>query len=171
MKSSSRIAALAAAAVLTVTGLAGAAASPTVPATVPATVVDVAVSNGSFTTLVAALKAAGLVETLQGKGPFTVFAPTDAAFAKLPAGTVEGLLEPANREKLIAVLTYHVVAGKVTAAQAATLDGAATVQGGRLPIAKAYGGLTVGGAKVVTADIEAGNGIVHVVDTVLLPPQ
>jgi len=164
MKSTQRIAALALAAALAVTGLAGAGSTP-------ATVVDVAVSNGSFTTLVAALKAAGLVETLQGKGPFTVFAPTDAAFAKLPAGTVESLLEPANREKLIAVLTYHVVAGKVTAAQAAELEGATTLQGGRLPIAKAYGGLTVGGAKVVTADVEAGNGVVHVVDTVLLPPQ
>ncbi|KAB2963634.1 MAG: fasciclin domain-containing protein [Thermoanaerobaculia bacterium] len=164
MKSTRRIAAVAAAAALAVTGFARAGSAP-------ATVVDAAVSNGSFTTLVAALEAAGLVETLRGDGPFTVFAPTDAAFAKLPAGTVESLLEPANREKLIAVLTYHVVAGKVSAAQAAQLDGASTLQGGRLPIAKAYGGLTVGGAKVVTADVEAGNGVVHVVDTVLLPQQ
>jgi uncharacterized surface protein with fasciclin (FAS1) repeats len=164
MKNRIRIAALAAAVALVATGVAHAGSTP-------ATVVDVATSSGSFKTLVAALKAAGLVETLQGAGPFTVFAPTDEAFAKLPAGTVESLLEPANREKLIAVLTYHVVPGKVTSEQAAKLDGATTVQGSRLPIVPAEGGLTVGGARVVTADLEAGNGIVHVVDAVLLPPQ
>jgi len=164
MRIVSRVTALAAAAALVAAGLAHAGSKP-------ATVVDVAVSNGSFQTLVTALKAAGLVETLQGDGPFTVFAPTDEAFAKLPAGTLESLLEPANREKLTAILTYHVVPGRVTAAQASALDGASTVQGARLPIAKADGGLTVGGAKVVTADVAAGNGVVHVIDAVLLPPQ
>ena len=135
------------------------------------TIVDVAVANGSFGTLVAALKAADLVGALQGDGPFTVFAPTDEAFAKLPPGTVENLLRPENRDQLVAILTYHVVAGEVGAAKAATLDGAATLQGARLPIAKAGGKLTVGGANVVLADVEASNGVIHVVDAVLLPPQ
>jgi uncharacterized surface protein with fasciclin (FAS1) repeats len=163
MKQAPRVTALAAAA-LVVTGLAHAGSQP-------ATVVEVAVSAGSFQTLVKALQAAGLAETLQGEGPFTVFAPTDEAFARLPAGTLESLLEPANREKLTAILTYHVVPGRVTAAQASALDGASTVQGARLPIATSDGGLTVGGARVVTADVEAGNGVVHVIDAVLLPPQ
>jgi uncharacterized surface protein with fasciclin (FAS1) repeats len=139
-------------------------------ASTPATIVDVAVSNGSFKTLVAALDAAGLVATLKGDGPFTVFAPTDEAFAKLPAGTVESLLEPANRQKLVAVLTYHVVSGKVSSAQAGKLDAATSLQGAKLPIARAGQGLTVGGANVVIADVAASNGVVHVIDTVLLPP-
>jgi uncharacterized surface protein with fasciclin (FAS1) repeats len=158
-----RIAALTLAAVLVGNGIAQAGSTP-------ATIVDVAVTNGSFKTLVAALDAAGLVATLKGAGPFTVFAPTDEAFAKLPAGTVESLLEPANREKLVAILTYHVVSGKVSSAQAAKLDAATSVQGAKLPIARSGKGLTVGGANVVIADVAASNGVVHVIDSVLLPP-
>ncbi len=158
-----RIAAFTLAAALVAGGIAQAGSTP-------ATVVDVAVTNGSFKTLVAALGAAGLVSTLKGDGPFTVFAPTDEAFAKLPAGTVESLLEPANREKLVAILTYHVVSGRVSSAQAAKLDAATSLQGAKLAIAKSGKGLTVGGANVVIADVAASNGVVHVIDTVLLPP-
>jgi len=164
VKRTTRIAALTLAATLALSGFAGAGA-PT------GTVVDVAVANGSFKTLVKALQAADLVGTLQGSGPFTVFAPTDEAFAKLPAGTLESLLEPANRDKLVAILTYHVVSGAVGSAQAAKLDSVATVRGARLPIAKSAAGLKVGGANVVLADVQASNGVIHVVDAVLLPPQ
>lgn len=129
-------------------------------------IVDVAVSNGSFTTLVAAVQAAGLVDTLSGPGPFTVFAPTDDAFAKLPAGTVEGLL--ADKDKLTAVLTYHVLAGKVSAADAATVTSATTVQGGDLTI-DASNGVKVNDATVVIADVAADNGVIHAIDTVLIP--
>ena len=134
-----------------------------------ADIVDTAVAAGGFETLVAAVQAAGLVETLKGEGPFTVFAPTDAAFAALPAGTVEELLKPENIEQLAAVLTYHVVAGKVMSSDLAgkTID-AATVQGGELAI-NATSGVTVNGANVVTADIETSNGVIHVIDAVLLP--
>ncbi len=134
-----------------------------------ADIVDTAVAAGGFETLVAAVQAAGLVETLKGEGPFTVFAPTDAAFAALPAGTVEELLKPENIEQLAAVLTYHVVAGKVMSSDLAgkTID-AATVQGGELAI-DATSGVTVNGANVVTADIETSNGVIHVIDAVLLP--
>lgn len=134
-----------------------------------ADIVDTAVAAGNFETLVAAVQAAGLVDTLKGEGPFTVFAPTDAAFAALPAGTVEDLLKPENIEQLAAVLTYHVVAGKVMSSDLAgkTLD-AATVQGGELAI-DATSGVTVNGANVVTADIETSNGVIHVIDAVLLP--
>ena len=130
----------------------------------------VAVAGGAdnFKTLVVALKAAGLVETLQGKGPFTVFAPTDAAFAKLPAGTVEDLLKPENKEKLVAILTYHVLAGKVMAADVKTMD-AKTVQGQTVEIIVADAGVTVNGAKVVKTDVLAENGVIHVIDTVILP--
>jgi uncharacterized surface protein with fasciclin (FAS1) repeats len=132
-------------------------------------IVDTAVAAGSFKTLAAALKAAGLVDTLKGAGPFTVFAPTDEAFAKLPAGTVEDLLKPENREKLRAVLTYHVVPGKVMAAQVAKMNSAKTVQGGTVTI-KTYGGkVMVDNANVVKADIEATNGVIHVIDSVILP--
>ncbi|MEO6525978.1 MAG: fasciclin domain-containing protein [Gemmatimonadaceae bacterium] len=132
-------------------------------------IVQVAVEAGSFNTLVAAVKAAGLAETLQGTGPFTVFAPTDAAFAKLPAGTVEALL--ADREKLTAILTYHVVAGKVLAGDIVKTNGAAptTVNGAPLDIVVRGGKVYVNGAQVVTADIAASNGVIHVIDTVLLP--
>ncbi len=132
-------------------------------------IVTTAVEAGSFKTLAAALKAGGLVETLQGKGPFTVFAPTDEAFAKLPAGTVETLLKPENKAQLVSVLTYHVVAGKVGAAQVVKLNAAATVNGQRVNIKVEDGNVRVDQATVVKADIDCSNGIIHVVDQVLLP--
>ena len=132
-------------------------------------IVDTAVANGSFTTLAAALKAAGLVETLKGQGPFTVFAPTDAAFAKLPAGTVESLLKPENKDKLRRVLTYHVVAGKVSSAEVVKMTSAKTVAGGSVAIRAGGGSVTINDAKVVTADVAASNGVIHVIDTVLIP--
>lgn len=131
-------------------------------------IVAVASENGSFKTLVAAVKAAGLVETLQGKGPFTVFAPTDEAFAKLPAGTVESLLKPENKEKLVGILTYHVVPGKVMAADVKS-GMVKTVNGKELTVKAWDGKVTVDGAKVVTADVAASNGVIHVIDTVVLP--
>lgn len=130
-------------------------------------IVDVAAGNENFSTLVAAVKAAGLVDTLKGKGPFTVFAPTNEAFAKLPAGTVESLLKPENKEKLVGILTYHVVAGKVMAADVKAGE-VATVQGSKAKLAT-EGGVTIDGAKVVTADVAADNGVIHVIDTVILP--
>ncbi|MGF1500403.1 MAG: fasciclin domain-containing protein [Paracoccaceae bacterium] len=132
-------------------------------------IVDTAVDAGSFTTLVAAVQAAGLVETLKGEGPFTVFAPTDDAFAALPEGTVEDLLKPENKDQLTAVLTYHVLPGKVMSGDIAgqTLD-AETVQGSTVAI-DATDGVTVDGATVVSADIEASNGVIHVIDAVILP--
>ncbi len=129
-------------------------------------IVETARDTGSFTTLLAAVDAAGLGEALSGGGPFTVFAPSDEAFARLPAGTVESLL--ADTVKLTEVLTYHVVSGRVTAADAAGLSSALTVQGGELPIST-DGGIHVGDANVVAADIEASNGLIHVIDRVLLP--
>jgi uncharacterized surface protein with fasciclin (FAS1) repeats len=132
-------------------------------------IVDTAVAAGSFKTLAAALQAAGLVETLKGAGPFTVFAPTDEAFAKLPAGTVENLLKPENRDKLRAILTYHVVAGKVTAAQVVKLKNAKTVQGSEVKIMTAGGKVMVDNANVVKTDIAASNGVIHVIDTVIMP--
>ena len=132
-------------------------------------IVDTAVAAGSFKTLAAALQAAGLVDTLKGAGPFTVFAPTDAAFAKLPAGTVEELLKPENKAKLVAVLTYHVVPGNVMAAQAATLSSAKTVNGAMLAIHAMGGKVMIDNATVTTADIAATNGVIHVIDTVMLP--
>jgi uncharacterized surface protein with fasciclin (FAS1) repeats len=132
-------------------------------------IVDTAVAAGSFKTLAAALQAAGLVDTLKGPGPFTVFAPTDEAFAKLPAGTVEMLLKPENKAKLTRILTYHVVAGKVMAADAAKLTSAKAVSGDTLTIAAHGGGVTIDKAKVVKADIAASNGVIHVIDTVILP--
>ena len=132
-------------------------------------IVQVAAEAGSFNTLVAAVKAAGLAETLQGPGPFTVFAPTDAAFAKLPAGTIESLL--ADKEKLASILTYHVVSGKVTSADLVKSDGGApaTVNGQPLDIVLRDGKVYVNGASVVTADVQASNGVIHVIDAVLLP--
>jgi uncharacterized surface protein with fasciclin (FAS1) repeats len=137
----------------------------------PATkdIVDTAVAAGSFKTLAAALQAAGLVETLKGKGPFTVFAPTDAAFAKLPAGTLDDLLKPENKAKLTAILTYHVVPGSVMAAQAATLPSAKTVNGESLTIHATGGTVMVDNATVTTADIACTNGVIHVIDRVILP--
>jgi len=130
--------------------------------------VAVASTAGSFNTLVAAVKAAGLVETLQGHGPFTVFAPTDEAFAKLPKGTVEELLKPENKDKLVAILTYHVVAGKVMAADVKTMK-AKTVNGKELNVNVANGTVTINGAKVLKTDVAASNGVIHVIDTVVIP--
>lgn len=133
-------------------------------------IVDTALAAGQFTTLAAALDAAGLVETLKGEGPFTVFAPTDAAFAKLPEGTVENLLKPENRDQLVAILTYHVLPGAVMAADVVKLDQARTVNGADVAIEAGDGGVHVGAAKVVKTDIAASNGVIHVIDTVILPP-
>jgi transforming growth factor-beta-induced protein len=132
-------------------------------------IVDTAVAAGSFKTLAAALEAAGLVETLKGPGPFTVFAPTDAAFAKLPAGTVEGLLK--DKPKLTAILTYHVVPGKVEAADVVKLDSAKTVNGQSVTIKVVDGKVHVDNATVTAADVEASNGVIHVIDTVLIPKE
>lgn len=132
-------------------------------------IVDIAAGNGSFNTLVTAVKAAGLVETLKGKGPFTVFAPTDEAFAKLPAGTVEDLLKPENKEKLVAVLTYHVVPGNVPAGKVVNLSSAKTVNGKSVKISAKDGTVKVDGAKVTATDIVASNGVIHVIDSVILP--
>ncbi|WP_411287904.1 fasciclin domain-containing protein [Phenylobacterium sp.] len=135
-----------------------------------ADIVDTAVAAGQFNTLAAALTAAGLVNTLKGAGPFTVFAPTDAAFGKLPAGTVETLLKPENRAQLVAVLTYHVVPGKVmSSALVGKATEAKTVEGRTVNIDARMGGVTVNGAKVVAADVAASNGVIHVIDTVLIP--
>jgi uncharacterized surface protein with fasciclin (FAS1) repeats len=139
------------------------------PAPASGDIVETASSAGSFTTLVAAVQAAGLEETLKSPGPFTVFAPTDDAFAKLPEGTVESLLKPENKEKLAAILTYHVVSGKVMSTEAVKLNSATTVNGKELSLDASTGKLVVSGATVTTADVQASNGVIHVVDTVLLP--
>jgi uncharacterized surface protein with fasciclin (FAS1) repeats len=141
-------------------------------ATNAADIVDTAVSAGSFNTLVAAVQAAGLVETLKGEGPFTVFAPTDEAFAKLPAGTVENLLKPENKDQLVAVLTYHVLPGKVMSDDViGKRVETATVQGANVVVAGIAGVYVNNNAKVVQADVEASNGVIHVIDRVILPPQ
>jgi uncharacterized surface protein with fasciclin (FAS1) repeats len=132
-------------------------------------IVDTAVAAGSFKTLAKALQAADLVDTLKGTGPFTVFAPTDEAFARLPAGTLDDLLKPENKEKLKAILTYHVVSGKVMAAQAMKLNSAKTVNGKDLTIKSEGGKVMIHDATVTKADIHASNGVIHVIDTVLLP--
>ena len=132
-------------------------------------IVDTAVAAGSFTTLAAALEAADLIDTLKGDGPFTVFAPTDDAFAALPAGTVESLLQPENKDQLVAVLTYHVVPGKVKASDVVKLDSATTVNGADVSIAAGDSGVTVDNANVVQTDIMASNGVIHVIDAVILP--
>jgi uncharacterized surface protein with fasciclin (FAS1) repeats len=132
-------------------------------------IVDTAVGAGSFNTLVAAVKAAGLVDTLKGKGPFTVFAPTDEAFAKLPAGTVETLLKPENKQKLIDILKYHVVPANVKAADVVKLTSAPTVNGQRATVKVADGGVKVDNANVVKTDIACTNGTIHVIDAVILP--
>lgn len=131
-------------------------------------IVTVAVEAGSFTTLATALEAAGLVSTLQGEGPFTVFAPTDEAFAKLPAGTLEALL--ADKEALTRILTFHVVPGAVTASQVVDLSSAPTVAGIDAPIEVRHGEVFVAGAKVSTTDVRASNGVIHIIDSVMLPP-
>jgi uncharacterized surface protein with fasciclin (FAS1) repeats len=132
-------------------------------------IVDTAVSAGNFKTLTAALEAAGLVETLKGKGPFTVFAPTDAAFAKLPEGTVKSLLKPENKQKLTSILTYHVVAGNVKAADVIKLTSAKTLNGQPVTIKTVGGKVMINNATVVKADIATSNGTIHVIDTVLMP--
>ncbi|WP_435019287.1 fasciclin domain-containing protein [Tundrisphaera sp. TA3] len=136
-------------------------------------IVDTAVAAGKFKTLVAAVKAADLVETLKGDGPFTVLAPTDEAFDKLPEGTVESLLKPENKDKLVAVLTYHVIPSKVMAADVVKLDGkeVKTVQKSTVPITVKGDNVMIGKAKVVKTDIACSNGVIHVIDTVLLPPS
>lgn len=149
--------------------LAAPAAASAQMAPPPATknIVQTAVDAGSFKTLAAALQAAGLVETLQGQGPFTVFAPTDAAFAKLPAGTVEALLKDIPR--LRQILTYHVVAGKVEAKDVVKLTSANTVQGSAVAIRVVDGKVMIDNATVTTADVQASNGVIHIIDTVILP--
>ena len=138
-------------------------------ATADQDIVDTAVAAGSFKTLAKALQAAGLVETLKGAGPFTVSAPTDEAFAKLPAGTLEALLKPENKSKLQGILTSHVVAGKVMAADVVKTSSVKAVSGETLTIASHAGGVTVDGAKVVKTDIAASNGVIHVIDSVIVP--
>jgi transforming growth factor-beta-induced protein len=135
----------------------------------PADIVDTAVANGSFNTLAAALQAAGLVETLKGKGPFTVFAPTDEAFAKLPAGTVEELLKPENKDQLVKILTYHVVPGRLNSNDVRLLSEINTVQGFPVEIAANAGKVTVDGANIIIPDVRAANGYIHVIDSVILP--
>ena len=134
-------------------------------------IVDTAVAAGQFNTLAAALTAAGLVETLKGAGPFTVFAPTDAAFAKLPAGTVDNLLKPENKDQLTAVLTYHVVPGTVMAADVVKITEAKTVNGAKITVKVDGETVMINDAKVTGADIAASNGVIHVIDTVILPPK
>jgi uncharacterized surface protein with fasciclin (FAS1) repeats len=141
------------------------------PAALSGDIVAVAQSNG-LTTLLQAAQAAGLAETLQGPGPFTVFAPTDAAFAALPAGTLENLLRPENREQLASILTYHVVPGETMSSQLSGVTNVATVNGAQVTIdASTPGVVRVGDATVVTADVDASNGVVHVIDKVIMPPQ
>lgn len=142
---------------------------PMAPADPDSTIVETAIAAGSFQTLVAAIQAAGLVEALSSEGPFTVFAPTEAAFAALPDGTLESLLQPENRATLEAILTYHVVAGRLNAGDVVGRDELVTLQGQRLPVVVTDGVVTVGGATVVQTDIAASNGFIHVIDSVLLP--
>ena len=134
-----------------------------------ADIVDTAVAAGDFTTLAAALKAGDLIDTLKGDGPFTVFAPTDAAFAKLPAGTVETLLRPENKDQLVAILTYHVVPGNVHASKVVTMNSAPTVNGDDLAIRVEGDAVFVNESRVVSTDIEASNGVIHVINKVILP--
>ena len=133
-------------------------------------IVDIAAEAGDFKTLTAALTAAGLVDTLKGAGPFTVFAPTDAAFAKLPAGTVDKLLKPENKDQLTAILTYHVVSGKVLASDVVKLTEAKTLNGATLKVTAHGDAVMINDANVTKADVTASNGVIHVVDAVLLPP-
>ena len=149
----------------------GQATTTATPARARGDIVEVAVGAGSFNTLAAALTAAGLVDTLKGNGPFTVFAPTDAAFAKLPAGTVENLLKPENRAQLVRILTYHVVPGEVRAGQLlGKVTPATTVAGAQVSVDGQGGEVRVNGVKVISADVLASNGVIHVIDTVLMPP-
>lgn len=162
MNSVSKLAVAAFAAVGLAAGSAGARAND---------IVDTAVAAGQFNTLAAALGAAGLVETLKGPGPFTVFAPTDEAFAKLPAGTVDDLLLPENKDQLVAILTYHVVPGTVMASDVVKLTEAATVNGNMIEITVDGGTVMINDATVTATDIAATNGVIHVIDSVILPPS
>ena len=148
--------------------LAGALALAATSSASAADIVDTAIA-GNFTTLVAAIKAAGLVDTLKGPGPFTVFAPTDEAFAKLPPGTLENLLKPENKAKLQSILTYHVVAGKVMSHDVVKLNSAKTVEGQSIVVKTVDGAVMIDNARVVKADILASNGVIHVIDAVILP--
>jgi len=161
MKTSLKISAVAALAAFLSLGSANAASDDK-------NIVEVATSAGQFKTLVAAVKAAGLADTLSGPGPFTVFAPTDEAFAKLPKGTVEELMKPENKKKLAGILTYHVVDGKVMAADVKTME-AKTVNGANAKVKVAGNNVTIDEAKVVKTDIAASNGVIHVIDTVIMP--
>ena len=145
-------------------------AVPPTATPMPKDIVDTAVADGRFTTLVAAVEAAGLVDTLKGAGPFTVFAPTDDAFAKLPAGTLDDLLKPENKQKLTDILLYHVVEGKVVAADVSSLASAMTVFGKDVTVKVDMGNVYINDAQVIITDIETSNGVIHVIDTVLLPP-
>ncbi|MGI9290063.1 MAG: fasciclin domain-containing protein [Gammaproteobacteria bacterium] len=136
----------------------------------PGDIVDVAAGAGSFNTLVAAVKAAGLVDALKGDGPLTVFAPTDEAFAALPAGTLDSLLKPENKDQLTAILLYHVVPGKVMSSDLSGTVNAETLQGSTVEVVASASGVTVNGANVVKADVAASNGVIHVIDAVILPP-
>jgi len=148
---------------------AGECASKSVKVKKSQDIVDTAVAAGSFKTLAAALTAADLVETLKGKGPFTVFAPTDEAFAKLPEGTIADLLKPENKDKLTAILTYHVVPGRVLAADVVKLSSANTVQGSEVKIQVKEGKVYVDDATVTATDIKSSNGVIHVIDSVIMP--
>lgn len=132
-------------------------------------IVTIAAGNEDFETLVAAVTAAGLVDTLKGDGPFTLFAPTDEAFAALPAGTIESLLKPENKDQLIAILTYHVVPGNVSAADVVNVNEAKTVQGGSVKVTSNEGGVMIDEARVIATDIAASNGVIHVIDKVMMP--
>jgi uncharacterized surface protein with fasciclin (FAS1) repeats len=153
-------------------GLAAVIASSVVAQTAPGTIVDVAAGNSTFSTLVAAVTAADLAGTLSGAGPFTVFAPTNAAFDKLPAGTVASLLKPENKGQLVNILTYHVVSGKVMSGTVVTLNGqnVKTVNGATVRVSVSNGKVKVNNANVTAVDVEASNGVIHVIDSVLLPP-
>jgi uncharacterized surface protein with fasciclin (FAS1) repeats len=156
-------------AALAALALGGAAVQATSAGAANRDIVDTAVSAGSFKTLARALEAAGLVDTLKGKGPFTVFAPTDEAFAKLPAGTLDELLKPENKQKLQRILTYHVVAGSVPSSQVVKMQSAKAVSGDTIAIRTSGNGVMVDNARVVTPDIAASNGVIHVIDAVILP--
>ena len=156
-------------AMVTMAALVITSSAPGLGAATTKDIVDTAVAAGSFKTLAKALDAAGLAETLKGEGPFTVFAPTDEAFAQLPAGTLESLLKPENKAKLQRVLTYHVVPGKVMASQVVNLKSATAVSGDTIAIASAGGGVTVDNARVLETGIAASNGVIHVIDAVILP--
>jgi uncharacterized surface protein with fasciclin (FAS1) repeats len=155
---------------ITITGFASNAQAQMASKSNSMDIVDLAISQDNLSTLVAAVKAGGLVETLKGKGPFTVFAPTNEAFAALPAGTLESLLKPENKDKLVQILTYHVVSGKVMSTDLKDGMSAKTVQGSDVKIGISKDGVKVNDAKVIKADVNASNGVVHVIDKVILPP-